>query len=189
MQAGNLHPNDSWPLCLAPIPVVNARVYLAQGVLCGAWKVRESALTFRSEVGLDGGPCWHDSCVEIFVRSLDGSGNYCNFEFTPQGFCLAARGPDRNHRLELSAGEYARIVRNPQGPVVRNANVEWSLQIEIPLDLLGLDAFSTIDPGALVGNIYKCGDKTQAPHWLSAFPIDTPKPDFHRPEFFQALIS
>ena len=35
-------------------------------------------------------------------------------------------------------------------------------------------------------NLYKCGDNLSHPHFLSWQPIDTPQPDFHRPEFFAA---
>ena len=31
-------------------------------------------------------------------------------------------------------------------------------------------------------------DKAKTPHYLSAFPIETEKPDFHRPEFFNFLV-
>ncbi|WP_084054648.1 carbohydrate-binding family 9-like protein [Caldicoprobacter faecalis] len=37
-------------------------------------------------------------------------------------------------------------------------------------------------------NFYKCGDKTKYPHWGCWNRIDTPHPDFHRPEFFGDLI-
>ncbi len=41
---------------------------------------------------------------------------------------------------------------------------------------------------ALRGNFYKCGDKLPQPHWLSAFPIDTDIPNFHRPDCFRRLV-
>jgi hypothetical protein len=33
-------------------------------------------------------------------------------------------------------------------------------------------------------NFYKCGDKLAEPHFIAWSNIDTPKPDFHRPDFF-----
>ena len=33
-------------------------------------------------------------------------------------------------------------------------------------------------------NFYKCGDKLTVPHYLTWSTVGTPKPDFHRPEFF-----
>jgi hypothetical protein len=42
----------------------------------------------------------------------------------------------------------------------------------------------TFEGLTLRGNLYKCADKSKTPHYLSAFPVETEKPDFHRPEFF-----
>ncbi|MDA0991466.1 MAG: carbohydrate-binding family 9-like protein, partial [Verrucomicrobia bacterium] len=36
-------------------------------------------------------------------------------------------------------------------------------------------------------NLYKCGDATSHPHWLTWSPIDRPKPDFHVPDQFGTL--
>ena len=38
------------------------------------------------------------------------------------------------------------------------------------------------------GNVYKCGDMLPHPHFLSFFPINLPKPDFHRPDFFGDVV-
>jgi hypothetical protein len=51
--------------------------------------------------------------------------------------------------------------------------------------LIGLDAGNL--PETIRANFYKCGDLTAHPHFLSWNPIDLPKPDFHRPEFFGTL--
>jgi tRNA-dihydrouridine synthase A len=54
------------------------------------------------------------------------------------------------------------------------------VELEIPLALIG--GLPTC------GNLYKCGDKTPQPHYLSAFPIQSEKPDYHRPECFRPLF-
>ncbi len=36
-------------------------------------------------------------------------------------------------------------------------------------------------------NLYKCGDNLSHPHFLSWRPIQTDKPDFHRPEYFERV--
>ena len=38
------------------------------------------------------------------------------------------------------------------------------------------------------GNCYKCGDRTEHPHFLAWNPVHTPTPDFHRPEFLGEMI-
>jgi len=62
----------------------------------------------------------------------------------------------------------------------------WNLLVVIPLKLLGID---TVEPGTIFrGNFYKCASAASQPHFLSWNPIDTPAPDFNRPEFFGNLI-
>ena len=62
----------------------------------------------------------------------------------------------------------------------------WRVGVVIPFDLIGIDSENL--PHCIRANFYKCGDKTAHPHYLSWSPIDTPKPDFHRPEFFGELL-
>jgi len=62
----------------------------------------------------------------------------------------------------------------------------WNLTVAIPLDLIGVEYKG--EPIELFGNFYKCADLTADPHFLSWAPINTPEPDFHRPECFQSII-
>ena len=64
--------------------------------------------------------------------------------------------------------------------------MKWSNGMFIPFSLIGIDGSNP--PETLRLNIYKCGDKTAHPHFLSWAPIRTEKPDFHRPEFFGTAI-
>ena len=56
------------------------------------------------------------------------------------------------------------------------------MTVQIPPSLFGMRTF---EGGTLRGNLYKCADKAKTPHYLSAFEIETEKPDFHRPEYFR----
>lgn len=58
----------------------------------------------------------------------------------------------------------------------------WNLLVAIPFELIGLDGNNL--PEKLYANFYKCADGTSLPHYLSWSPIETEKPDFHRPDFF-----
>jgi hypothetical protein len=165
-----------------PLPQVRASLLVHADALEVHWEVRDFPATFRSEVLCDGGAVWQDSCVEIFVEALDGSGDYCNFEFNSRGCCLAARGPCRENRREFTAEEYALIWRRPVSVVSEEAGIYWGLEARIPGSLLG--ASGDLRECGLRGNIYKCGDKTHLPHYLAVFPVSTEKPDFHRPEYF-----
>ncbi len=187
-----LSPNAKWPVCKAPIPEVAVFVIPLADRLQVRWEVHEGAHTYRCEVKEDGGPCWQDSCVEIFVLALDGSGAYVNFEFNPRGVCLAAKGSSRLLRIPFGKNEYSRILRRPSIKGTQqntSAFQSWYLEVDIPADLLGTPVSTDLRNVDIYGNLYKCGDKSEMPHWLSAFPIDTPKPDYHRPEFFQKLTA
>jgi hypothetical protein len=58
----------------------------------------------------------------------------------------------------------------------------------VPLELLGLAAGNRLAGVECRGNIYKCGDALPVPHYVSWRPIDTPDPDFHRPEYFGQIV-
>jgi hypothetical protein len=68
----------------------------------------------------------------------------------------------------------------------REAQTPWKAWIKIPYELLGTDLKGLKEQGFKC-NFYKCGDHLSKPHHLSWKPIETPEPDFHRPEFFKTL--
>ncbi len=131
-----------------------------------------------------------DSCVEFFVCP-DGKLPYYNFEFNCIGTIHAACRMDRNNGTPLSDDKLDRVKRFPSCGTRPFEELEgmftWNLLVAIPLDLLGL-TYHEGSPIAMKGNFYKCADLTAAPHFLSWAPIDTPEPDFHRPEFFAPII-
>ena len=82
----------------------------------------------------------------------------------------------------------ARVLRRsslPHQPVDIRERTDWSLELEVPFDLICEGGKA---PERLQANLYKCGDKTAVPHFLSWNPVEVPAPDFHRPEFFGTLI-
>ncbi len=168
------------------LPTVHTVVGLYPEFFTVHFFVEEPLSCFYAQMNEDGGRAWEESCVEIFVAALNDSGDYCNFEFTSKGFCYAARGKDRAHRAEIAAADYATIHRKVTPPHVTKSRVSWSVKVLIPSKLIG-DA-RDLTQETLHGNLYKCGDKSETPHYLSLFPINTETPDFHRPEFFQKLI-
>lgn len=139
----------------------------------------------KAEYEEDLSPVWTDSCVEFFAR-VPGSETYLNFEFNCIGACYAARRVTRADFTLLNADELKVIERYPnlgKKPFREMQGLfTWDLLIAIPFQLMGLDGSDL--PEKITGNFYKCADKTALPHFLSWAPIDTPKPDFHRPEFF-----
>ena len=181
-----LKPNLSWKANQGiTLPAVQAQVANVNGALQVEFLVEEPVDCFRAEVREDNGSSWEDSCVEIFLRNPENSAEYFNFEITSRGFILAARGSSRQDRQKLPPELLAKITRVKQLASVAGNLICWGMTIVIPPEIFGLDSFRGV---TLEGNVYKCADKAKTPHYLSAFPIDTEKPDFHRPEFFQVLL-
>lgn len=136
------------------------------------------------------GPVANDSCVEFFISPDTASPRYWNFEFNSIGRKNVSTRIERPNPRRLSQEELDRIlVFSSVGTepfAERDGYHKWVLTVVIPLDLIGLEYKGNAIE--MKGNFYKCGAKTSSPHYLSWAPIETPKPDFHRPEFFETLI-
>lgn len=138
---------------------------------------------------LNNSPVHQDSCVEFFVQPKNDDPHYYNFEFNCIGTIDAARRLDRHNTTPLTDEQLNQVKRVASCGNKPFEEVEgmftWNLLVVIPLDLIGIKYEGT--PVKLRGNFYKCADKTSVPHFLSWSPVDTPEPDFHRPEFFADL--
>lgn len=174
-----------WPLTFPYTPSVTATLAHDGNMLFCFFSVCERHL--RVATLSDNGPVWEDSCVELFVADADGR-HYYNFEANAAGVALASRRVSRTECVHFSPEQMRRILRVSSLPMELadrrddGGGVEWTLLLGIPFDL-----FATGKPDVLRINIYKCGDKTETPHFLSWAPVDTPAPDFHRPEFFRPV--
>ena len=169
---------------IAPVSA-EAAVDVCGNFITAEFTVREAPECFCQSKELDGEAVWQDSCVEIFLK-IPGSDEYANFEFNSRGVCYAARGKDRQNRTELSKSEYAQIIRKPSEAEKDGDFYRWTLSVQIPKELLGVKS-GDLRALKIEGNLYKCADNAAKPHYLSAFPINTTKPDFHRPESFGNL--
>jgi hypothetical protein len=166
------------------LPTVMANFSIDSEFVQVDFYVEEPLNCFRAEVMEDNGHSWEDSCVEIFLQNPANASEYFNFEVTSRGCLLAARGTDRENRTMLGESQLSQIKRTKQLASVIGEFISWGISVRIPASLFGINSFEGV---CLRGNMYKCADKAKTPHYLSAFPIDTEKPDFHRPEFFQEL--
>ncbi len=130
---------------------------------------------------------WEDSCVEVFIKKPDDT-HYFNFEVNCIGTLLAAKRTGRSDAEHFDESKLARIIRTASLPHEkidsRVVGSEWNMTLAIPFDLIECNGA----PDALMANIYKCGDKTAVPHFVSWAPINTPSPDFHCPEFFKNIL-
>ena len=176
----------NWPETFPYAPLCSGRIARTQDALVVDFRV--SGLDLRAQNLTDNGRQWEDSCVEVFIKDPETE-DYYNFEINALGKVLACSGPDRHGRVARPAEEMDEILRFGQlEGVARDEGGIWTWRVGvvIPFELIGVDPDNL--PKSIRANFYKCGDKTAHPHYLSWSPIDTPKPDFHRPEFFGELI-
>ena len=147
--------------------------------------VRESVI--RARFTEDNAPVWQDSCVEFFVAPGD-DGVYYNLEINCIGTCLAEKGLSRSPREKLQPDVIEEIRRYPSLGVApfeeRTGDFTWDMLVVIPVEVFVDHPLETLEGKTFRANFYKCGDELSRPHYLSWNPIDTPAPDFHRPEFF-----
>ena len=181
--------NINWPDAFPTAPSCQGKVGRTDKGLAIHWAV--SGPDLRVQNLQDGGHIWEDSCCEWFIQlpSEGQAADYINIECNAAGILLGARGAGRNDRCPLPQELLSQIIRvaDVQGPCNEvGGSWDWTLSLLIPYTVLGLDANRL--PAQLKGNIYKCGDETAHPHFLSWSPVGTPTPDFHRPEYFGTFI-
>jgi hypothetical protein len=139
-------------------------------------------------------PVCQDSCVELFVAPGTADCGYFNVEINAGGTMLLGYGDQRHDRQPVSEPDAAAIVVSHSLPQRTEPEItvpcQWSIEYHVPFSLFA-DYAAAPAPGTGTvwkGNFYKCGDHTSHPHWGSWAPVETPAPDFHRPEFFAPLI-
>ncbi|CAN5511075.1 carbohydrate-binding family 9-like protein [soil metagenome] len=143
---------------------------------------------------------WKDSCVEFFVQPKPDSG-YFNIETNCGGEQLIKyiKDPYRNEKggvmnaRDVKAEEGATITVKSLLTVpyesVGDEEIDWWVLLSIPVDFME----NYVGPiGDLTGqtwraNFYKCGDKTNMPHYASWSPIGE-KLEFHQPAKFGTII-
>ena len=175
----------NWPDAFPYRPEAEFDISHSGDALHLTFRVREDAV--RACCTADREHAWEDSCVEFFFAPR-ADGIYYNLECTCTGRLYLCRGEGRHGREILPEAAYAGILRRPSlgtAPFgLREEPTDWSLALDIPASTFGLERFDGLQAR---GNFYKCGDRLPVPHYLSWAPINTPKPDFHRPEYFDTI--
>jgi hypothetical protein len=146
---------------------------------------------FKAEKTESNQNVWEDSCVEFFISPADDA-LYYNFEFNGIGTCLLGAGSSRSDRHRADPLIIAGIRRKSSvGTLPVAETVEkftWTLTLAIPLKIFFHHNIETLKGKNIKANFYKCGDKLTKPHYVTWNPLKTPKPDFHRPEYFGTII-
>ncbi|MBF1073685.1 MAG: hypothetical protein HXL32_03115, partial [Prevotellaceae bacterium] len=97
----------------------------------------------------------------------------------------------RNNRIGAPANILNQISRwsssghKPFGQL--NQPQKWELALIIPVSAFFCHHIQSLSGRTVRANFYKCGDKTLNPHFLSWNAINSPSPDFHRPDCFGEL--
>ena len=137
----------------------------------------------RAEYTKQPSPVWRDSCLEFFFMP-EGMDRYFNFEINPNGCLWIGLGRGRTGRENLCRGDAEsffgiRTARTADG---------WEAAWHIPLSFLRRFYPEAAFAGSWRANVYKCGDETVRPHYLSWNPVASAAPDFHRPEDFGEMV-
>ncbi len=126
-------------------------------------------------------PVCKDSCAEFFINAAPQSINkYINFEINALGTPYMGFGIDRS-----DSGPVTEDISQLQIET-EVTETGWKLKFFIPNSLLE-KYFGKIEK-EMRGNFYKCSDDKAPPHYGSWAPINSPDPDFHRPEWFGNII-
>lgn len=178
----------NWPEKYPDKPTVKFSITAEKSQLKVHFEVEEDETFARATHNFD--DVWKDSCCELFIM-FDGEDKYYNLETSCNGYQLFAYRPDRHQREYASEDILQKIICNTS--IKKHSTFEarhidkWTLDIEIPAEAFwhsGIEDFRTV---RAKGNIYKCNQGAKRKHFLSWSPIDSAKPDFHRPEFFREL--
>lgn len=130
-----------------------------------------------------------DSCLEFFMIANPNSPletQYVNFECNANGSLLCCFGDKiypRNTIIEFG-------LSHPKAIPFKTEN-SWGYDVFISLKLISelYDREISYEKGDVItGNFFKCGDKTQQPHFGSFTKIDSERPNFHQPKFFDKFI-
>lgn len=179
----------NWGLEYPYIPETHVYVWHSGDTLFLHYEVSEKFIL--ANVNLDNGKVYQDSCVEFFI-SFDTNGYY-NIETNCIGNILMSHRKSRKENIIYAPQDIlSNIVRTPSLGKDSIGLIEysgiWTLRLSIPIQSFfnhNFDSFSGINSRC---NFYKCGDKLPNPHFMSWKLINTPNPDFHRPEYFGDLI-
>lgn len=131
-------------------------------------------------------PVYEDSCLELFLNPFpEQSDCYINVEVNPNGAFLCQFGPQRENRRWVR--ELTDLA--PDVHAFREGG-GWGIVVHLGEDFLRALYGETYCTQArtMRGNFYKCGDRTEHPHYGAFAPVTTLPPGFHNPDCFADIV-
>jgi hypothetical protein len=169
-------------------PRTTARLVWLDDRLAVRFRTRERALRAEAR-GICPVVC-EDSAVELFLMPVPGPGaRYLNFEMNALCAMYLGAGTGRADNVLLKEEDPLQFqARSEISPAP--GGYDWQLTYELPLAYLAryTDLRALAAGARMRANLYKIAEKGPLPHFGCWSPIDWPKPDFHRPEFFGELV-
>jgi len=157
------------------------------------FKVEDQYVKANYEKNQD--PVYKDSCVEFFFTpGINTKEGYFNLEMNCGGTMLFHHQMEpRKEAVTIDEDDIKQIQVTASLPKLVDPEISekitWQVSYRIPFSILNnYHNLAKPQPGTIWrANFYKCADETSHPHWLTWAPIDFPKPDFHKPEYFGEL--
>ena len=127
-----------------------------------------------------------DSCVEWFVNFMpEKCDKYFNFEVNANGIMNVSFRKDRYEAQDLTLEDIASL-----GIKANIYAQNWEVTYTVPFHIIKkyIPEYQFEEGMTISTNFYKCGNKTEFPHYGIWHPYPLEKPDFHRPEYFGAVV-
>ena len=178
----------NWPETYPYLPTVDFAVAHNGANLLIHYRVTEKRTLGTMVKDLD--PVYKDSCCEFFCMN-EGDSLYYNIESNCLGSILMECGKGRDNYTTSTTenlqhiDRWASLGRKDIGLI--NKETHWELAVVVPVAAFWRHNFGTLSGKTFLVNVYNCvgsGDDRQYVTWN---PIDTPSPDFHRPEYFRRI--
>lgn len=142
-------------------------------------------------------PVCRDSCVEFFFTPGSHLGlAYFNIEVNCGGMMLFHWQPegDQDKAVQIAAEDAEKLEIAHTLPNIVDPEIEepttWTLEYRMPFEVIRKYCPDSANPSTGVNwkaNLYKCGDGTSHPHWLTWSHVNRPMPQFHVPECFGTI--
>jgi hypothetical protein len=171
-------------------PVAKAKMMYDDKNLYVIFKVEDQHV--RIQATEFNGPVSADACVEFFF-SPDTSApmHYFNLEVNAGGTPLMGYHLDHQKVKKMLQPEELKLIEIAHSLPKKLEKeiaepVTWTVEYRVPLDLLRKYSPVTQPKKGVSwhANFYKTASRSSNPHWITWSVVNSPKPDFHLPEFF-----